>query len=154
MRKLLLTLLNTVALLGMASMAFAANQLDSSSLGTACLAAALGIGIAAFGCAIGMGLGLKGIPFLSEFWIFQILLQVPCEIHILLPDEGCCPIVKMPTGKSFGPSGLSLVPLWKRRAGGGLLEPSSTLRPSLSTTMWLAAMTVLRRCATISTVRP
>ena len=56
MRKLLLTLLNTVALLGMASMAFAANQLDSSSLGTACLAAALGIGIAAFGCAIGMGL--------------------------------------------------------------------------------------------------
>ena len=60
MRKLLLTLLNTVALLGMASMAFAANQLDSASLGTACLAAALGIGIAAFGCAIGMGLGLKG----------------------------------------------------------------------------------------------
>ena len=60
MRKLRLTLLNTVALLGMASMAFAANQLDSASHGTACLAAALGIGIAAFGCAIGMGLGLKG----------------------------------------------------------------------------------------------
>ena len=60
MRKLLLTLLNTVALLGMASMAFAANKLNPASLGTACLAAALGIGIAAFGCAIGMGLGLKG----------------------------------------------------------------------------------------------
>ena len=72
-----------------------------------------------------LGLGLKGIPFLSEFWIFQILLQVPCEIHIILPDEGYCPIVKMPTGKSFGPSGLSLVPLWKRRAGGRLHEPSS-----------------------------
>ena len=52
--------LNTVALLGMASMAFAANQLDSASLGYTCLAAALGIGIAAFGCGIGMGLGLKG----------------------------------------------------------------------------------------------
>lgn len=60
MRKLLLTLLNTVALLGMAGMAFAADKLDSASLGTTCLAAALGIGIAAFGCAIGMGLGLKG----------------------------------------------------------------------------------------------
>mgnify|MGYP003211196363 CR=1 FL=1 len=51
MRKLLMIALNTVALLGMATMAFAANQLD---------AAALGIGIAAFGCGIGMGLGLKG----------------------------------------------------------------------------------------------
>ena len=59
MRKLLMIALNTVALLGMASMAFAANQLDSASLGYTCLAAALGIGIAAFGCGIGMGLGLK-----------------------------------------------------------------------------------------------
>ena len=58
MRKLLMIALNTVALLGMASMAFAANQLDSASLGYTCLAAALGIGIAAFGC--GIGLGLKG----------------------------------------------------------------------------------------------
>ena len=33
MRKLLMIALNTVALLGMASMAFAANQLDSASLG-------------------------------------------------------------------------------------------------------------------------
>ena len=60
MRKLLLTLLNTVALVGMASMAFAANQLDSASLGTTCLAAALGIGIAAFGCAIGMAVAAAG----------------------------------------------------------------------------------------------
>ena len=53
-------IVNTVALLGLASMAFAANQLDSAALGYTCLAAALGIGIAAFGCGIGMGLGLKG----------------------------------------------------------------------------------------------
>ena len=43
MRKLLMIALNTVALLGMASMAFAANQLDSASLGYTCLAAALGL---------------------------------------------------------------------------------------------------------------
>ena len=60
MRKFLMIALNTVALLGLASMAFAANQLDSAALGYTCLAAALGIGIAAFGCGIGMGLGLKG----------------------------------------------------------------------------------------------
>ena len=51
MRKFLMIALNTVALLGLASMAFAANQLDSAALGYTCLAAALGIG---------MGLGLKG----------------------------------------------------------------------------------------------
>ena len=51
MRKLLMIALNTVALLGMASMAFAANQLDSASLGYTCLAAALGIGIACEGIA-------------------------------------------------------------------------------------------------------
>ena len=61
MRKFLMIALNTVALLGMATMAFAANQLDASALGYTCLAAALGIGIAAFGCGIGMGLG-KGRP--------------------------------------------------------------------------------------------
>ena len=53
MRKFLMIALNTVALLGLASMAFAANQLDSAALGYTCLAAA-------FGCGIGMGLGLKG----------------------------------------------------------------------------------------------
>jgi len=60
MRKFLMVALNTVALLGMASTAFAANQLDAGALGYTCLAAALGIGIAACGCGVGMGLGLKG----------------------------------------------------------------------------------------------
>lgn len=60
MRKVLMIALNTVALMGMATMAFAADKLDAAALGFTCLAAALGIGIAAFGCGIGMGLGLKG----------------------------------------------------------------------------------------------
>lgn len=60
MRKFLMVALNTVALMGMATMAFAADKLDAAALGFTCLAAALGIGIAAFGCGIGMGLGLKG----------------------------------------------------------------------------------------------
>ena len=59
MRKYLMIALNTVALLGLASLAMAAN-LDSSSLGFTTLGAALGIGTAACGCGIGMGLGLKG----------------------------------------------------------------------------------------------
>lgn len=60
MRKFLMVALNTVALLGLASMAFAATQLDPTAVAYTSLAAALGIGIAAFGCGIGMGLGLKG----------------------------------------------------------------------------------------------
>lgn len=61
MRKLLMIALNTVALLGMATMAFAATDGSGvNTLGFICLAASLGIGIAAFGCGIGMGLGLKG----------------------------------------------------------------------------------------------
>lgn len=62
MRKFLMIALNTVALLGMATMAFAATEvvMNTSVFGFICLAAALGIGIAAFGCGIGMGLGLKG----------------------------------------------------------------------------------------------
>ena len=59
MRKLLMITLNTVLLLGMANMAFAAN-LDSAALGFACVAAGFGIGLAALGCGIGMGLGLRG----------------------------------------------------------------------------------------------
>ena len=52
MRKILLVALNLIAMLAMASVAFAAPAtLD---------AAALGNGIAAFGCGIGMGLGLRG----------------------------------------------------------------------------------------------
>jgi len=61
MRKFLLIGLNTVALLGVATMAFAQDgRIDSATFGMICLAAALGICIAAFGCGIGMGLGLKG----------------------------------------------------------------------------------------------
>lgn len=61
MRKFLMIALNTVALMGMATLALAADsKLDAAALGYTCLAAALGIGIAAFGCGIGMGLGLKG----------------------------------------------------------------------------------------------
>ncbi len=58
MRKLLMIALNTVALVGMASLAFAAG--DPMAISYTSLAAVLGIGIAAFGCGIGMGLGLKG----------------------------------------------------------------------------------------------
>ncbi|MDR2819563.1 MAG: ATP synthase F0 subunit C [Desulfovibrio sp.] len=60
MRKFFMTVLNTAALLGAATAAFAADKLDSASLGYTCLAASLGIGIAAFGCGIGMGCGLNG----------------------------------------------------------------------------------------------
>ncbi len=60
MRKFLMVALNTVALVGMAGLAFAGEPLNSESLGFTCLAAALGISIAAFGCGSGMGLGLKG----------------------------------------------------------------------------------------------
>lgn len=61
MRKFLMIALNTVALLGLASLAFAADgKLDAGALGFTCLGAALGIGIAALGCGTGMGLGLKG----------------------------------------------------------------------------------------------
>ena len=55
MRKILVTLLSTVAMMGIASLAFAADgapvKLDSASLGLAIFAAA--------GCGIGQGLGLK-----------------------------------------------------------------------------------------------
>ena len=52
MRKILVTLFSTVAMMGIASLAFAADgapvKLDSASLG-----------LAAAGCGIGQGLGLK-----------------------------------------------------------------------------------------------
>ncbi len=60
MRKVLMTLLNTVALLAVGSLAFAA-EADANSLGVGLtkLAAAFGMGIAAAGCGIGQGLGLR-----------------------------------------------------------------------------------------------
>ena len=58
MRKILVTLLSTVAMMGIASLAFAADgapvKLDSASLGCA-----IGMAVAAAGCGIGQGLGLK-----------------------------------------------------------------------------------------------
>ena len=59
MRKILVTLLSTVAMMGIASLAFAADgapvKLDSASLGLAIF----GMAVAAAGCGIGQGLGLK-----------------------------------------------------------------------------------------------
>ena len=59
MRKFVMIALNTVALLSLAAVAFAATP-DSAALGTIALGAALGIGIAGAGCGIGQGIGLKG----------------------------------------------------------------------------------------------
>lgn len=62
MRKFIMTAINTVALLSVASLAFAADgpaRLDSWGLGMTCMAAAIGMAIAAAGCGIGQGLGLK-----------------------------------------------------------------------------------------------
>ena len=62
MRKILVTLLSTVAMMGIASLAFAADgapvKLDSASLGLAIFGCAIGMAAAA-GCGIGQGLGLK-----------------------------------------------------------------------------------------------
>ena len=54
MRKILVTLLSTVAMMGIASLAFAAD-----SLGLAIFGCAIGMAVAAAGCGIGQGLGLK-----------------------------------------------------------------------------------------------
>ena len=58
MRKFLLTILNTVALLSIASLAMAAEGALPGG-GLVQLGAALGMGLAAAGCGIGQGLGLK-----------------------------------------------------------------------------------------------
>ncbi len=58
MRKFLLIALNLIAMLAMASVAFAAEGLDPV-IGNISLAAALGIGVAACGCGVGMGIGLR-----------------------------------------------------------------------------------------------
>ncbi|MFP5238212.1 MULTISPECIES: ATP synthase F0 subunit C [Fundidesulfovibrio] len=58
MRKVLFTALNTVALLGLASLSFAA---DGSAVGAmSAWGAAVGMGLAALGCGIGQGIGVKG----------------------------------------------------------------------------------------------
>ncbi len=58
MRKLVLILVNTVALLGFASLAFAA-EIDGVGIGLSSIGMALGIGLAAAGCGIGQGLAIK-----------------------------------------------------------------------------------------------
>mgnify|MGYP001324467811 CR=1 FL=1 len=61
MRKTLMTLLNVAALLCITSVAFAADAAAEVPLATGLikLAAAFGMAIAAAGCGIGQGLGLK-----------------------------------------------------------------------------------------------
>ncbi len=62
MRKLLtisLSLLALVAMAGVASAADGARYMDGGAIGSAYLAAAIGMAIAAAGCGIGQGMGLK-----------------------------------------------------------------------------------------------
>ena len=63
MRKILVTVLSTVAMLAFATAAFAADgdavKLDSAALGLGVIGAALGMAIAAAGCGLGQGLGLR-----------------------------------------------------------------------------------------------
>ena len=61
MRTLLTLSVCLLALLATGGVAFAADGrfMEAGAIGTAYLAAAIGLGIAAFGCAIGQGLGLK-----------------------------------------------------------------------------------------------
>ncbi len=58
MRKALLTVLNTVALVALASVAFA-SDVDPGVASLTALATALGMGIAAGACGIAQGMGLK-----------------------------------------------------------------------------------------------
>ncbi|MFP4168148.1 MAG: ATP synthase F0 subunit C [Desulfonatronovibrionaceae bacterium] len=58
MRKSFLVILNTVMLVGLASVAFAADT-DPGVISNIAIATAFGMGIAAFGCGIAQGMGLK-----------------------------------------------------------------------------------------------
>ena len=58
MRKILFTMLNALAMVAMASVAFAAGATPEVASATS-YATALGMAIAAAGCGIGQGLGLK-----------------------------------------------------------------------------------------------
>ena len=67
MRKLLTIVLGTVSLVAVAGLAYAAEaapavdavRLDASSAGVALAAAAIAMAVAAFGCGIAQGMGLK-----------------------------------------------------------------------------------------------
>jgi F-type H+-transporting ATPase subunit c len=58
MRKTLMTVLNTIAFVALASVAFAATA-DPTVISTTTWATAIGMAIAAAGCGIAQGLGLK-----------------------------------------------------------------------------------------------
>ncbi len=58
MRKLVLIVLNTVALLSVASLAFAA-ELDGIAVGLSTLGITLGIGIASLGCGLAQSFAIK-----------------------------------------------------------------------------------------------
>ncbi|MFN2267366.1 MAG: ATP synthase F0 subunit C [Desulfonatronovibrio sp.] len=58
MRKSFLIFVNTVLLVGLASVAFAADAAPEV-ISSIAMATAIGMAIAAFGCGIGQGLGLK-----------------------------------------------------------------------------------------------
>ncbi len=58
MRKLVLIVLNTVALLAVASVAFAA-ELDGVAIGLSTLGITLGIGMASLGCGLAQALAIK-----------------------------------------------------------------------------------------------
>lgn len=59
MRKLVLVALNTVLLVSMATMAFAADGSFDTGFGISVLGMAIGIAIAAAGCGIGQGMAIK-----------------------------------------------------------------------------------------------
>ena len=60
MRRKLMTALNTLALLSIASVACAAEGPTSQVISMIAIATAIGMGLAALGCGIGMGFGLRG----------------------------------------------------------------------------------------------
>ncbi len=60
MRKIVTVVLSTVAMLAVASLAFAANEkLDSAGLSLLSIGASIGMAIAVAGCGFAQGLGLK-----------------------------------------------------------------------------------------------
>ena len=70
MRKVFMTILSAIGVLGLAGIAMAADpagadmlgkiKLDAPGLGLALAGAALGMGVAAAGCGIGQGFGIRG----------------------------------------------------------------------------------------------
>jgi F-type H+-transporting ATPase subunit c len=59
MRKIFMIALNTMAMLGLAAVAFAADGASGVSA-SAALSTGIGMGLAALGCGIGQGIGVKG----------------------------------------------------------------------------------------------